>query len=56
MVNIKGLDKARVLKALYDNSSYVRGLNHGLTRSLSRWSTVLSCWRSRPVSTTCTGG
>jgi hypothetical protein len=28
MVNIKGLDKARVLKALYDNSSYVRGLNH----------------------------
>ena len=59
MVNIKGLDKARVLKALYDNS-HVQGL--GFMHAAEEGTVTVercaerSCWRSPPALTICTGG
>lgn len=46
MINIKGLDKAKVLKALYD-ASHVQGMG---------FLQAVSCSSMAPTSTTCTDG
>jgi len=53
MINIKGLDKAKVLKALYD-ASHVQGM--GFLQAVPDGTVTVSCSSMAPTSTTCTDG